>query len=142
MGLYTFKLTKNRKYKNPHAMPLKKRQDLEKQGYKGELKIRETTRLSDRPFGEVNRKGQFRFDIDKVPFYNIPDLDGFNLLPYVSHSTPIIDGAKKVEREIHLSEERIAKIKEEVDNIGKGQVTTVKKEVGGISPASKYARAH
>merc|ERR1712160_195113 len=103
-GLYTFKLTKNGMYKNPHAMSLKKR---------------ETTRLSERPFGEVNRKGQFRFDIDKVPFYNIPDLEGFNLLPYVSHATPMIDGNKKVEREIHLTEERLAQIKEDVDNAGK-----------------------
>ena len=105
------------------------------------MKIRETTRLSERPFGEVNRKGQFRFDIDKVPFYNIPDLEGFNLLPYVSHATPMIDGNKKVEREIHLTEERLAQIKEDVDNAGKGQVTTVKREMG-VSPASRYARAH
>jgi len=28
LGLYSFKLTKNRVYKNPHAMSLRKRQDL------------------------------------------------------------------------------------------------------------------
>ena len=33
LGLFSFKLTKNRKYKNPHAMSLSKRQALQKQGY-------------------------------------------------------------------------------------------------------------
>lgn len=28
LGLFSFKLTKNRKYKNPHAMSLRKRTDL------------------------------------------------------------------------------------------------------------------
>ena len=27
-GLYSFKLTKSKKFKNPHAMPLKRRQEL------------------------------------------------------------------------------------------------------------------
>ena len=72
-------MTKNRKYKNPHAMSLKKRQDLQKEGYKGHLKIRETERLSERPFGRHTRKGKFIFDIDRVPFFNIPDLNGFKV---------------------------------------------------------------
>ena len=93
LGLYSFKLTKNRVYKNPHAMSLRKRQDLQKQGYEGELKIRETERLSERPFGTHTRKGRFVLDIEKVPFFNIPDLTGFNLKPYVSHATAKIDPA-------------------------------------------------
>ena len=93
LGLYSFKLTKNRVYKNPHAMSLRKRQDLQKQGYEGELKIRETERLSERPFGSHTRQGRFVLDIEKVPFFNIPDLTGFNLKPYVSHATAKIDPA-------------------------------------------------
>ena len=58
-------------------MSLTKRQSLEKQGYSGELKIHETERLSERPFGRHNRRGQFVLNIDKVPFFNIPDLTGF-----------------------------------------------------------------
>ena len=50
-----------------------------KQGYKGEIKIRELTRNADRPFGRVSKKGNFVFNIDKVPFYNIPDLAGFKV---------------------------------------------------------------
>ncbi len=84
IGLYSYKLTKNSKYKNPHAMPLYQRQQYQKQGYRGEVKIREIERNSDRPFGEVNNKGRFRFNIEKVPFYNIPDLTGFKVSNYLS----------------------------------------------------------
>ena len=69
-------------------MPLKKRLDLKKMGYEGELRIKDTERASGRPFGELSSKSRFRVRIEKVPFYNIPDLTGFNLLPYVSHNTP------------------------------------------------------
>ena len=79
LGLFSFKLTKSRKYKNPHAMSLSKRQSLQKQGYQGRLKIAETERLSERPFGKHTRKGSFKFNIDKVPFFNIPDLTGFQV---------------------------------------------------------------
>ena len=79
IGLYTFKLTKNNRYKNPHAMPLGHRQQYESQGYRGELKIRDVERTSERPFGKVSNKGRFQFNIEKVPFYNIPDLTGFKV---------------------------------------------------------------
>ena len=86
-GLYSFKLTKNNRYKNNHAMPLKKRLDLKKMGYEGELRIKDTERTSNRPFGQHNSKGRFRFKIEKVPFYNIPDLTGFNVSDtHTSHS--------------------------------------------------------
>lgn len=91
LGLFSFKLTKNRKFKNPHAMTLRKRTDLMSQGYKGELKMKENERLSQRPFGHHTRKGRFVLDIEKVPFFNIPDLTGFNLKPYVCHSTAKVD---------------------------------------------------
>mgnify|MGYP000850923141 CR=1 FL=1 len=91
LGLFSFKLTKNKVYKNPHAMTLRKRFDLKKQGYEGELKLRETERLSQKPFGYHTKKGRFILDIDKVPFFNIPDLTGFNLKPYVSHATAKVD---------------------------------------------------
>ena len=82
IGLYSFKLTKNNRYKNPHAMPLEQRQQYQKQGYRGELKIRDIERNSDRPFGEVSSKGRFKFNVEKVPFYNIPDLTGFKVSSY------------------------------------------------------------
>ena len=79
IGLYSYKLTKNNRYKNPHAMPLHQRQQYQAQGYRGEVKIREIERNSDRPFGHVSKKGRFQFNIEKVPFYNIPDLTGFKV---------------------------------------------------------------
>ena len=78
-GLYSFKLTKNSHFKNNHSMSLKKRLELKKMGYEGELRIKDTERASSRPFGDHNTKGRFRFKIEKVPFYNIPDLTGFNV---------------------------------------------------------------
>ncbi len=79
IGLYSYKLTKNNRYKNPHAMPLHQRQQYQAQGYRGEVKIREVERNSERPFGYVSNKGRFQFNIEKVPFYNIPDLTGFKV---------------------------------------------------------------
>ena len=114
LGLYSYKLTKNRVYKNPHSITLRKRQDFGKQGYSGEIKIREQDRLSERPFGTWTRKGRFVLDVDKVPFFNIPDLTGFALKPYVSHATPKIDSKIKEERQIHLTEDILAGIEEQI----------------------------
>ena len=92
LGMYSFKLTKNRKFKNPHAMSLRKRQDLQKEGYKGLLKIKETERLSERPFGHHTKKGKFIFDIDRVPFFNIPDLHGFQVsnFQFISNAISLV----------------------------------------------------
>ena len=51
-------------------------------------------------------------DIEKVPFFNIPDLTGFALKPYVAHSTAKIDPATRVTRQIHLTDELLADIEE------------------------------
>lgn len=82
IGLYSYKLTKNQKYKNPHAIPLHQRQMYKGQGYKGEIKIRDLERNGDRPFGKVSNKGRFIFNIEKVPFFNIPDLTNFKVIYY------------------------------------------------------------
>ena len=60
-------------------MSLSKRLGLKKMGYEGELRIKDTERASSRPFGIIDKKGRFKFHIEKVPFYNIPDLTGFNV---------------------------------------------------------------
>jgi hypothetical protein len=100
-------------------MSLRKRQDLQKQGYEGELKIRETERNSERPFGEHTRKGRFVLDIEKVPFFNIPDLTGFNLKPYVSHATAKIDSSSYETRQIKLTPDLLTKIEEMIKNAPK-----------------------
>ena len=78
LGIYSFKLGKYQKHRNPHAMSLRKRQDLMKLGHEGHMRIKETERISQRPFGKFWRS-QFRFNIEKVPFYNIPDLTDFEV---------------------------------------------------------------
>ena len=83
LGVYSYKISKNHRNKNTHAMPLHQKNDLKKKGYKGELKIHDLERHSQRPFGKGGRKGIFRFDIQKVPFYNIPDLNGFKVLLFL-----------------------------------------------------------
>ena len=115
-GLYSFKLTKNKKYKNTHAMSVKKRLDLKKMGYEGELRIKDTERASNRPFGHMDQRGRFRFAIEKVPFYNIPDLTGFNLLPYVSHQTPKVDYKNKVQRRIDFDPDYLAQVKKRIED--------------------------
>lgn len=79
LGLYSFKLSKNSKFKNPHGMPLAQKNYYKKKGYEGEIKIRAIERESQRPFGKVSRKGKFVLNIDKVPFYNIPDVNEFKV---------------------------------------------------------------
>ena len=62
------------------------------------MKIHDRRRLSDRPFGRVTSKGKFIFNVEKVPFYNVPDLTDFKLKPYVPHITPKISAEKFVQR--------------------------------------------
>ena len=92
------------------------------QGYEGQLKIHERERLSDKPFGYVSSKAKFRYDIEKVPFYHVPDLTGFKLKAYVPHTTPKIDPEKKVVVQHHLTDEMLAKIEEQVEAAMKGNL--------------------
>ena len=79
LGLYSYKLSRNNRNKNPHAIPYHQVKQYKKQGYHGQLKMRDLQRNSDRPFGRFTRKGKFIFDVEKVPFYNVPDLTNFKV---------------------------------------------------------------
>ena len=74
--------------------------------------MNEIERNSPRPFGKFTRKGHFRYFIDMVPFYNIPDLTDFKLKPYVAYSTPKVTDDIKVQRKISLSLQDIQEINE------------------------------
>ena len=102
-GLYSYKLGRADQHKNPHPIALKTKEFLKKQGYQGQLKIAERERISDRPFGRLTSKGKFRFNLQAVPFYHVPDLTDFKLKPYVPHITPKIDAAKKVTPQVILT---------------------------------------
>ena len=105
-----------KKFKNTHAMSLKKRLDLKKLGYEGELRIKDTERASNRPFGHIDNRGRFKFAIEKVPFYNIPDLTGFQLMPYVSHQTPRLEYKNKVHRRIDLDADYLEQVKKRIED--------------------------
>ena len=105
-------------------MGLKAKEHLKKQGYLGQLKIQERERLSDRPFGYVSTKGKFRFDIEKVPFYNVPDLTNFKLKPYVPHTTPKISDDKSVSRMVALDDVMLKSIEQMVEDASKGRLET------------------
>ena len=73
----------------------------EGQGYRGETKIRDLERNGDRPFGHVSNKGRFQFNIEKVPFYNIPDLTGFKV-----RADTLISSIAEALRASHHSEDQ------------------------------------
>ena len=105
----------------------------EKQGYRGEVKIRELERNGDRPFGHVSNKGRFVLRIEKVPFYNIPDLTNFKLKPFVAHITPKINEADRVERRVTVDEELLKNILYQIENAPKGSLVAA----GKIDPLSQ-----
>jgi large subunit ribosomal protein L41 len=119
LGLYSYKHKRRRLFKNPHAVKLATRQKLKQEGHKGRLRIRDLERNADRPFGQFTRKGGFLFNIEMVPFYNIPDLTGFTLKPYVAHKTGMIPDEDFEEKKVTLTEadleEILSKIRENPD---------------------------
>eukprot|EP00347_Sterkiella_histriomuscorum_P008632 403344354 len=139
LGLYSYKLTKNNKFRDPHAMPLYQKQQYKKQGYKGEIKIREVTRNSERPFGKISRKGNFSFEIQKVPFYNVPDLTNFKLKPYVSYTTPKVGDQDKVQKQIAMTPDLLEDINQQILNAPKGSLIP-RNQLDPVSALSRKTR--
>ena len=89
LGVYDYKIGHNRLHKKPGLMDLELKQRLIKEGsHVGKNRIAEYERNSPRMYGSVGKKGHFVMDKSKLPFFNIPDLTGFELKPYVSYHTP------------------------------------------------------
>ena len=57
-----------------------------------------------------------------MPFYNVPDLTGFKLLPYVPFTTPQIDIERKVHRKIELDEDLLKHIEQQIEASTRGQL--------------------
>ena len=84
----------------------------------------------------MSSKAAFVMDVDKVPFYNIPDLTGFDvsnlsllmttwwfqLQPYVSVLAPKIEESKREERKVDLTPELLEEIEEMIKNSPQGLV--------------------
>ncbi len=73
LGVYNYKVNPKGYHKNPHAIDLKTKENLKKNGDDGERKIKAIKNMSLRPFGRFTNKGSFKFDYKKIPLVNIPD---------------------------------------------------------------------
>merc|ERR1712232_585717 len=80
---YKFKYF-NKEHKKPGVIPLNIKQKLLSRGQEGMAQIKTLEKNSHYPFGRVSRHGNFIFDQSRVPNFNVPDLTGFELKPYVS----------------------------------------------------------
>jgi hypothetical protein len=80
LGVYNYKVKPKSHYKNPHAVPLDVKERLKAQGTEHAFRrIKTLERLSITPFGRNTKCGNFRFDANRVPNYNIPDLTDFEV---------------------------------------------------------------
>mmetsp|Transcript_18368 Transcript_18368/g.46697 ORF Transcript_18368/g.46697 Transcript_18368/m.46697 type:complete len:116 (-) Transcript_18368:47-394(-) len=43
-----------------------------------------------RSVGRINSLGRFKVVDEKLPIYQVPDLEGFELKPYVAYDTPLV----------------------------------------------------
>ncbi|CDW86400.1 UNKNOWN [Stylonychia lemnae] len=136
LGVYSYKLGRPSRNKNPHAIPYHIKQQQKLKGYKGAIKIREMERNSDRPFGRISKKGNFIFQIEKVPFFNVPDLANFKLLPYVSHTTPKVNENDKVKKQIKMTTEILEDIEVQIKNAPKGSLVPQQ----NLDPVSQLQR--
>ena len=76
------------KHKKPGLMPISQKQALLKEGtYEAHQKIKEIEKKG-KLFGKWTQFGNFHFDKNLVTKFDIPDLEGFDLKPYVSWHTP------------------------------------------------------
>jgi len=92
LGVFNYKVRTHWSHKKPGVMPFNIKQNLIKQDtHHARLVIKKMEENSHYPFGQFTRKGKFMFNPEKVPLYNVPDLTGFQLKPYVSVHTPQID---------------------------------------------------
>lgn len=53
----------------------------------------------------------FVFQKDKLPVYDIPNIDGFELLPYVEYMAPLLDETL-LSHQKRVNQEKIQRIKE------------------------------
>ena len=79
------------------------------------------------------------FDIEKVPFYNVPDLTDFKLRPYVAHATPKVDPEKAVASLTTLDEQMIKTIHQQIDDAHSGKLMP-SEEAGDMKSKQKKRR--
>ena len=91
LGVYNYKVKPANYYKNPHAVELRKKEQLKgEENDSSTRKLKALERISVAPFGQHTSKGKFVLDHRRIPNYNIPDLSEFPLKPYVSFKNELI----------------------------------------------------
>ena len=90
------------RHKKPGLMPTYQKQALLKEGtHEANEKIKEIEKKG-KLFGKWTRFGNFHFDKNLVTKFDIPDLDGFDLKPYVSwHTKNLGDDVKTKMRKLN-----------------------------------------
>ncbi|CAD8104506.1 unnamed protein product [Paramecium sonneborni] len=99
LGLYNYKLGHQQYHKEPGTIQLNAVEQLQNtKSYEGIMRIKKLRQESDRVFGKfIGTK--FVVDKSRVPQYDIPDLTGFELKPYVSYHTPQVDKETQIKLE-------------------------------------------
>lgn len=57
----------------------------------------------------IDNNAGFKFDKEKLPFYDIPDLTGFDLKPYVQYNAPKLS-AELSKHQFTINNDKIAKL--------------------------------
>lgn len=81
LGVFNYKVKDGLKeHKKPGVIPLAIKQRLLKENtYDSIQKIKELEKKSTRLFGTFTRFGNFKFDKNKVPIFNVPELKDFEV---------------------------------------------------------------
>ena len=81
LGVFNYKVQDGLKqHKKPGLIPIELKQKLLKDNsFKSLQKIKYLEKISPKKLGTFTRFGNFKFDSSKLPIYNVPDLDGFEV---------------------------------------------------------------
>eukprot|EP01017_Pseudomicrothorax_dubius_P024243 TRINITY_DN257_c0_g1_i4.p1 TRINITY_DN257_c0_g1~~TRINITY_DN257_c0_g1_i4.p1 ORF type:complete len:194 (-),score=44.01 TRINITY_DN257_c0_g1_i4:129-629(-) len=93
LGHFSYKMGH---HKTPGIVPIHLQSRLKEEDTReARARLAKLERESPYPFGRFNRYGRFLFDPTRVPLYDVPDLEGFELKPYASFHTPKIEDSVK-----------------------------------------------
>jgi len=130
LGVYNYKVKPHNYYKNPHALDLRKKEQLKEQNSDSATrKIQAMERFSVAPFGKHTSKGKFVLDHRRIPNYNIPDLNEFPLKPYVSYKNELMPEEFSNKLEMFNRDYLMKNVKSQLMQSGDEKVRELAKEI-------------
>jgi large subunit ribosomal protein L41 len=130
LGVYNYKVKPHNYYKNPHAIELRKKEQLKaEQTDSATRKIKAMERFSVAPFGKHTSKGKFVLDHRRIPNYNIPDLSDFPLKPYVSFKNELMPDEFANKLELFNRDYLMNTVKSQLMQSGDEKVRELGKEI-------------